>query len=359
MKHRDRIRAALAGEETDRCPFHASFTPEFAARLRRELGLERGGAHNPHGGGNPYDLEIALGEDMVIASVGWANSYYGADEPYTDEWGVGWRPVGYDTPFGRGRYTEITGHPLAEDRAIDRYVPPDPHRPELYRDAARAVAELGDEYWIVGATVTTVFECAWALRGLERLLVDLIERPALAERILDIPYRYHLAAARRLAALGIDMLWIGDDFGTQTGMMVSPALWRRFFEPRLRAFIAAVKEVKPDLVVAYHSDGAVTPIVPDLIAAGVDVLNPVQPGPMDPEALKREFGDRLRFWGTIDEQRTLPFGTPEEVRREVAERLRTVGKGGGLIIGPTHHVQLDTPMENFRAMVDAIVGGQA
>jgi len=91
-----------------------------------------------------------------------------------------------------------------------------------------------------------------------------------------------------------------------------------------------------------------------LIDIGLDVLNPIQPACMDPAEIKKQYGDHLCFWGTIDEQKTLPFGSPEDVRAEVLERLRTVGQGGGLILAPTHHVQLDTPLENFRAMVDTI-----
>jgi uroporphyrinogen-III decarboxylase len=96
------------------------------------------------------------------------------------------------------------------------------------------------------------------------------------------------------------------------------------------------------------------PIIPDLIEIGLDVLNPIQPACMDPVRLKREYGDKLSFWGSIDEQHTLPFGTPADVRREVLTRLDTIGKGGGLIIGPTHFVQLDTPMENFNTMIETI-----
>jgi uroporphyrinogen-III decarboxylase len=107
--------------------------------------------------------------------------------------------------------------------------------------------------------------------------------------------------------------------------------------------------------VAYHSDGNILPIIPELIEIGLDVLNPIQPASMDPAQVKKSFGDRLCFWGSIDEQYTLPMGTPERVRAEVMERLTTIGQSGGLIIGPTHHVQLDTPLENFWAMVKTIV----
>lgn len=354
MKHRDRVLTALNYEKPDRCPMQISFTPEFAERLRAELQMQGRQLHNPHGGGNTYELERAIDEDLLLTSVGWANSYYQGNKTYTDEWGVTWRPHPYSTPFGAGYYTEMVTHPLADEHAIDRYVGPDPHRPELYHDAERVIRTYGDEYWIVGVTVTTMFETAWALRGYEQMLIDVAADPDLADRILEIPYRYHLAAAQKLVELGVDMIWIGDDIGTQRAMLMAPATWRRLLKPRVANFIATLKAINPAVKVAYHSDGDIFPIVPDLIEIGLDVLNPIQPACMDPAEVKRRFGRQLCFWGSIDEQHTLPFGTPETVRREVLTRLQTIGQGGGLILGPTHHVQLDTPMDNFWAMVDTI-----
>lgn len=150
------------------------------------------------------------------------------------------------------------------------------------------------------------------------------------------------------------MIWVGDDVGSQAGMLISPALWRRLFKPKWAEFFASLKRLNPELKIAYHSDGVIEPIIADLIEVGLDVLNPVQPACMDPAQLKRQYGNHLSFWGTIDEQHTLPFGSPDDVAREVRTRLQTVGHDGGLIIGPTHHVQLDTPMENFWAMIRAI-----
>ncbi|MCW5858579.1 MAG: hypothetical protein KIS63_09840, partial [Caldilineales bacterium] len=217
------------------------------------------------------------------------------------------------------------------------------------------IREFKDDYWIVGATVTTIFEAAWALRGLAQMMVDMLVDPDLADAILEFPFRYHLAAAKKLVAMGVDMVWTGDDVGSQRGMLISPELWRRFLKPRMAEFIAELKAINPAVKVAYHSDGDIFPIIPELIEIGLDVLNPIQPACMDPARVKREFGRRLCFWGSIDEQHTLPFGTPAEVRAEVLERLRTLGQGGGLILAPSHHVQLDTPLENFWAMVDTIV----
>ena len=358
LSHRERVITALNHQEPDRCPIQISFTPEFALRLRKDIGQANVAQHNPHGGGNTYELERFLNEDMLLTSIGWANSYYQVDcapgEGYIDEWGIKWMAAEYETRFGKGKYTEIVEHPLAEDSAIDTYQPPNPNRPQLYLDSERVIREYKDEYWIVGVTVTTIWETAWALRGLERMLMDLVLNPDLANRILDIPCHYHLTAAKKLVEMGVDMIWTGDDMGTQQNMLIAPKQWRQFFKPRMADFIKTLKQINPDVKIAYHSDGNIYSIIPDLIEIGMDVLNPVQPTCMDPAKLKNDFGDKLCFWGTMDEQHTLPFGTPSDVEKEVRERLKTIGKNGGLILGPTHHVQLDTPLENFWAMINTI-----
>jgi uroporphyrinogen-III decarboxylase len=179
--------------------------------------------------------------------------------------------------------------------------------------------------------------------------------PDLAHCILDIPYQYHLTAAKKLVEMGVDMVWTGDDVGMQEDMLISPAMWRQYFKPRMATFIAELKAINPDVKVAYHTDGNVERIIPELIEIGLDVLNPVQPACMDPAELKKKYGQQLCFWGTIDEQHTLPFGSSQDVQEEVIQRLKTIGSGGGLVIAPTHHVQLDTPLENFWALVDTVL----
>ena len=362
MKHRDRVLMSLNHEEPDRCPMQISFTPEFASRLRQKVNIAPGSHHNPHGGGNTYELERALDEDMLLTSVGWANSYYANDaygpgkDNYKDEWGIAWRNCSYETRFGRGFYTEIVGNPLSDDSAIAAYRAPDPDRADLYAESEWVVRTFKDEYWIVGVTVTTIFETAWALRGYERILMDFVTDPDLADAILDIPFRYHLRAAERLVRMGVDMIWIGDDVGTQHTMLMAPETWRRFLKPRMAEFISTIKAINPAVKVAYHSDGCIYPIIAELIDVGVDILNPVQPKSMDPVLLKKEYGRKLCFWGSIDEQQTLPFGGVEDVRNEAILRLKTLGRDGGLIIGPTHHVQLDTPVENIQALLDTVAG---
>ena len=358
MKHRDRVLTALNHEEPDRCPMQISFTPEFASRLEADLKLKGQGIHNPHGGGNTYELERLLDEDMLLTSVGWVNGYYQNGyqdvDSYQDEWGVTWRTIEYQTRFGNGKYTEPFGHPLADDLELETYSAPEPDRPALYTEAKRVIRDYKSEYWIVGVTPTTIFETAWALRGYEQLMVDMASDPARANRVLDIPFHYHMAVTQYLVRLGVDMIWLGDDVGGQNSMLMSPKMWRAYLKPRMAVLIASLRAINPKIKIAYHTDGVVYPIIPELIEIGIDVLNPIQPMAMDPEKLKADFGDRLCFWGSVDIQQTMPFGTPEEVKKEVITRLTTIGRGGGLLIGPTHNLQLDTPLENFWAMVDTI-----
>jgi uroporphyrinogen decarboxylase len=349
---------ALSHEEPDRCPMQISFTPEFADRLEADLKLKGQGFHNPHGGGNTYELERALDEDLLLTSVGWVNGYYQDGyqnvDDYQDEWGVVWKTIEYETPYGKGKYTEPFGHPLAEDQVIETYISPDPNRPELYNGAQRVLEEFKNEYWIVGVTPTTIFESAWALRGYEQLMIDMAMNPDIANRVLDIPYSYHKIVTQRLVSLGVDMIWLGDDVGGQNSMLMSPKMWRQYFKPRMTDIIASLRAINPHIKIAYHTDGVVYPIIPDLIEIGVDVLNPIQPMAMDPVRLKNEFGSNLCFWGSLDIQQTLPFGSPDDVKKEVITRMKTIGRGGSLLIGPTHNLQLDTPLENFWAMVDTI-----
>ena len=358
MNHRDRVLTALNHQEPDRCPMQVSFTPEFATRLEADMKLKGQGLHNPHGGGNTYDLERALNEDMLLTSVGWVNGYYQNGyqdmESYRDEWGVTWRTVEYKTRFGVGKYTEPFGHPLSDDSDLDAYSPPDPNRPELYVEAERTVRDFHSDYWIVGVTPTTIFECAWALRGYEQLMIDMAADSEKANRVMDFPFHYHMAVTQKLVRLGVDMIWLGDDVGGQMTMLVSPKMWRTYLKPRMAELIASLRAINPRIKIAYHTDGVVDPIIPELIEIGIDILNPIQPMAMDPVKLKNDFGDRLCFWGSMDIQQTLPFGTPDDVKDEVLLRLRTIGRGGGLLIGPTHNLQLDTPLENFWAMTNTI-----
>jgi uroporphyrinogen decarboxylase len=160
---------------------------------------------------------------------------------------------------------------------------------------------------------------------------------------------------KRLVELG-DGIWAGDDFGGQNGLLISPKMWRRYFKERYRHLYAELKAVNPQVLIMQHSDGAIAPILGDWIEVGMQVFNPVQPGVPghDPEELKRRFGDRLSFWGAVDQQSLLPFGSPAEIEADVKSKIEVLGRGGGYMIAPAHIIQADTPMENVEAFISAV-----
>ncbi len=341
MNSRERVLVALDHQEPDRVPVDLWFTSEVEA----ELSSLYGGLRGP-------ELRIALGHDLLMTSspnIGASYEREGTPEEYQCIWGVRWKWV--TNAYG-GRYTEAIAHPLAEAEDLNHYQMPDPLGPEaetIYREARDLVAHYGQSHAIFGSLYQTLFETAWLLRGLENLLTDMVLNKDFAHALFDQILEYALVAGANIVATGVDVLFLGDDFGTQDTMLISPQMWREFIKARYARLITHFKQLNPRLKIAYHSDGYILPIIPDLVEIGVDILNPIQPLCMDPADLKRRFGDRLSFWGTIDVQRTLPFGSVEDVEYEVHDRIRTVGPGGGFIVCSAHRVQPGTPLRNVLA----------
>ncbi|MCP4166049.1 MAG: hypothetical protein GY759_09175 [Chloroflexi bacterium] len=313
------------------------------------------------GGLRGDELRVALGHDLLMtASPNIGASYEIPDtaEEYVCEWGVGWKWV---TNANGGRYTEavahpLDAHPLEGAKDLSNYMLPDPLGPSMqviYDETNALVQRYGRTHAIFGSLYQTIFEAAWLLRGLENLLVDMAIHKDFAHELFDRLLVYSLVAGREMIAQGIDVLWLGDDFGTQRDMLISPQMWREFIKTPYASLIAAFKKQNPHLKIAYHSDGYIEPIIPDLIEIGLDLLNPIQPGAMDPAEIKRKYGRHLSFWGTMDVQHTFPYGTPADVRSEVSERLRTVGPGGGFILCSAHRVQPGASLANIQAYYSA------
>jgi uroporphyrinogen decarboxylase len=349
MTSRERVLTALHHEEPDRVPVQVDFTPEAAEKLSRHVGLDNSVVEAYSG--LTSELPLAMEHDLLVAWHGIATSYYlNPDRPeYVCEWGIKWKWV--DIPGGR--YTEMAEPPLAVDGRLRDYRCPDPREQWRYRAAKELIHRFGRTHAIVGAMPCTTFEACWYLRGLERFLVDLVANQDFAVELLDKICRFQLVTGQTLAGLGVDILWLGDDFGTQSSMIISPETWRKFFKPRYAKLIQAFKAVKPDVKIAYHSDGNIEAILPEFIEVGVDILNAVQPRAMDPARLKKKYGKRMSFWGAVDIQEVLPHGTPEQVEAEVEERIRTLGVGGGYVLAPSHNIQPDVPLRNILSFYQA------
>jgi uroporphyrinogen decarboxylase len=215
------------------------------------------------------------------------------------------------------------------------------------------VAALHAQGLAVAAFAGSVFERSWYLRGLENLLADLLTAPELAHCLFERTAAFQRYAAEQFARAGVDIVITGDDVAGQKNLLMSVATWRQFLKPHLAATVQAVKRVNPSVFVFDHSDGNVEALVPDLIEIGIDILNPVQPECMNPAALKRKYGDRLSFWGTVSVQSTMPLGTPGDVRAEVRARILEVGRGGGLILAPAHVLGPEVPWDNIVAFFEA------
>ena len=194
------------------------------------------------------------------------------------------------------------------------------------------------------------------LRGFEQFMIDMVENPPLVDYLLEQITAMHLAVGLALTRAGIDILALDDDVGEPSRMLMSRAMWQRYFKPQLKTIIDTCRRANPELAVFWHSDGNIEPIIPDLIEIGVDILHPVQPDVMDPAALAARFGDQLAFFGTVGSPQLWSWGSPAEIRAEVRERIATVGRGGGLIISPAYDLEPaeGIPWANVVAFFDAI-----
>ncbi|AOQ23636.1 hypothetical protein MTAT_12180 [Moorella thermoacetica] len=339
MNSKERVKVSLAFEEPDRVPISATYVPEIAQRLREVVGEQE------------LDLGVAMGNDMILTGHGFSMSYYYKDtDVYYCEWGVKWQRFNNNY----GSYWEIVEHPLAgDDSKLNSYKIPDPYDDQRYNPSRKIIETYGHDYWIVGSIPCTIFEVAWALRGLDTLMMDMVLNKDYAHALMDKVMEFPLVAGKKLIELGVDMLWTGDDVGMQTGMMISPELWREFLKPRYAKLYSEFKQLNPNIKIAYHSDGNCEAILDEMYEIGLDVINPIQPKAMNPSYIKRRYGKKLAMWGTLDIQEILPFGSTADVRTEVKRLIDECAPGGGFILAPAHNIQADTPVENILAFYQA------
>ena len=335
MNSRERVLTALNHQTPDRVPLHAEFVRTILQKLSSELNCKK------------EEVGLTLGNDVILLKplTLYPAAATEALETFQDEWGIVWKKV--------GNYYERTNFPLNSMDNFDGYTFPDPLAPHRFEGMEETIRKYQKNYVIIGNAVITIFERAWWLRGMEKFMEDMLLNKDYANALLDKTLHFNLTASKKLVEMGVEMIWFGDDVGMQTRMLISPEMWREFLKPRYAKLIHEVKSMNPQLFVAYHSDGYIEPIIDELIEIGVDVLNPIQPQCMEPTKMKQKYGKKLNFWGTIDVQHTLPFGTTEDVRQEVELRIKTVGRDGGLILGPAHYVQADVPLENIYAFYEA------
>jgi len=341
---RERVLTALAGEVPDRVPFALGFFPQsLFGQPDADEAFESDVRFVEFGPPAGQDEMLAylesLPPDVHVGSEAQLRTYH--------EWG--YRPENADHE-----------HPLARAMAPEDVV--EGLLPEL-ADPRRHVAVLGEvrEHHARGLAVAgappalggELFESAYRLRGFERFMLDLLEREELVDYILDRLTDMLVQNVVVLAEGGVDILLLDDDVASPHGLIIHPVTWRRFFRSRLDRVIRAAREAAPSMRVFYHSDGDFTRLVPELMALGVDVVNPVAPDCMDAVALRREFGSRLAMWGTVGDAATWDHGTPEQISEEVRRRIATVGPAG-LLLSPAYDLDY-APRANVEAFAEAVL----
>ena len=365
LTSRERVVATLRHQEPDRVPVSLGGTAhKISDPLFHELRAYFGISGEPDRvltgisySFNDDRLLDALDTDTRYVHMTAAEPYKRrvyADGSYDIEWGVTFKDEGY--------FTAVVGHPLREAgiEDLDRYPWPDgadPVRSRGLRDRAKRLFEETDRAVVAYRPVPCgLFEMACMLRGTEVFLVDMLANPDFAAALLEKIFAVQYALYRQqLEAVGpyVQMVEMIDDYGSQSGLLFSPRLYRNLLQPLQQCIVALIHQLAPQARIMFHSCGAVAPLINDFVVTGFDALNPLQPRAvgMEPAVLKREYGDRMGFLGGIDVQQTLR-GPREGVRDEVRDRIRHYGPGGGYILAPSHNLFDDVPLTNVLCMLE-------
>ena len=359
MNSRERVQRALRREGLpDRVPLQFDLSRPLLEAFSEKLDIPIGWQPNYYEdlkyrtSGN--EIRVAMGSDCVLVGGGVPAGY----RPEETDDGCIVNEFGMKMKMGLAWYDVVKG-PLESSTSAQevRDLPfPDPFDSARFEDAKRYIERYKGEYFIIGDVELTMFEMAWHMTGLQKFMTDMAMGEDYIEALIDRTMRWSVDIGKQLVALGVDGIWTGDDFGAQNGMMVSPDMWRRIFKPRMAEVFSEFRSVNPDVMIMYHCDGAIAPILPDLIEIGLDVFNPVQPNVPghEPHELKARFGSELSFWGAIDQQQLLSKGTPEEIEADVQAMIEALGPGGGYMVAPAHILQGDTPLQNVEAMIEAV-----
>jgi uroporphyrinogen decarboxylase len=363
MNRRERVLQAINHQETDFVPYNFHAVPSVWGKVRQHYELEDNheamefiGNHVVKVGSdfnyNPWGEQV----EQVELTLSGGPVYTDLDqkgELHRDEFGCVWDRRGSLPHPAAYPMSEVADDPAQLGRALEGYIFPDPYREGRFEQAQALADRYRGEVFLFGKLGMCLFERAWSIRGMTQLLMDMAQQPEFVEELLDrILYEWNLPIIEQQLALGVDGFYFADDWGTKTGLMFSPGMWRRFIKPRLAVIYQRCREA--GVIVGQHSDGAVEELFPDLIEIGLQVFNPLSPSIMDPRACKQKYGHQLTFYGGIDVERTLPLGTPEEVRQEMRARAEIMGQGGGYILQSSHTILEDVPMENIVAYIEEV-----
>ncbi len=331
MTKRDVVRVVLEGGRPPYVPWSMGFTKEAKEKLQDHYGCA--------------DIEGPLENHFLKLG----------------------RDIGLFTDLGNDRMQDMFG--AVWDRRVDKdignvegcvlpeptlagYDFPDPLDPRLFDEIPAKIAQFPDRFRVFQIGFS-LYERAWALRGMQNLMMDFFEHPDFVRKLFNAIADYNIAQTEKALTYDIDAVYFGDDWGQQRGLQMGPGIWREFIYPVLKRMYGVVREAGTYVVI--HCCGDVDELFGDLIAAGVNCFNPFQPEVMDVYSLLPQYRGRLAFHGGLSTQRTLPFGSVEDVKAE-SRRLLELGRDGGYIFAPAHDVEGDVPLENMLAMIEVVQG---
>jgi uroporphyrinogen decarboxylase len=331
MTRREVMRAVLEHRRPAYVPWSFGFTQEAREKLAAHLGQPT--------------------EEALHESVGNHILKLGSD-------------IGFFQPAGQDRVRDVFG--VVWDRSVDKdigvvqgcvlprptlkgYAFPDPHDPRFFADIDGRIARRGDRFRVFQIGFS-LWERAWTLRGIENLMMDFYDHPGFVRELLETIAEYNISQVGRALAYDLDAVYFGDDWGAQHGLQMGPRLWREFLQPVLRRMYGVVRRAGKFVMI--HSCGDVDELFDELIDIGLSCFNPFQPEVMPVYELLERYRGRLCFHGGLSTQKLLPYGSPEEVRRE-SRRLLAAGGAGGFIFAPAHDVEGDVPLANMLAFIEA------
>jgi uroporphyrinogen decarboxylase len=331
---RDRVLAQIHHQETGHIPYTIRFEGDVAERLDAYYGSDRWRSliHNA--------IQRMPTPNLDVQRT--AGLYY--TDPYGSTWQVDHRIFHLVEPALKAPSLQELVFP-----DLDLIFDP------VWEEQTLQAIEQHQDCFLVAEFGIGLFERSWALRGFENALMDVVAHPDFYEELIERLTNHQAEIITRLLELPVDGILFADDWGYQQGVLIGAERWRKIFKPHLAWLYQRVH--RAGKYVLTHCCGSIEEILPDLIEIGLDVYQSVQPEAKNnsPYELKRQYGDKITFWGGLGSQSIIPFSTPVEIKAEVARLCREMGQGGGYILSPAKPLQPETPVENAAAVVEAFL----
>ncbi|MCF7944925.1 MAG: hypothetical protein K9L24_03255 [Spirochaetia bacterium] len=297
------------------------------------------------------EIRTAMGSDVIITGASEASGF----QPEIHEDGTWYNE--YHMKMHQGAiYVEVDEYPLADVKTkadVSAYDFPDLSLPGRFDDAEAIVKKYKDDYFIIGDIEVTILTLVQQLVGMEKLMIDMALGDEYLQELITRCTDFHIEHGLKLIDKGVDAIWVGDDFGGQNSLLFSVDYFRNIWKPHYERMCNAFKKANKDITLILHCDGAVSELLDEFHEIGFQVFNPVQPGVPHhgPKEIKDGWGDKLSFWGAVDQQYLIPNGTDEELEADIKEKIEILGKNGGFMIAPAHILQSDVSPERVETFI--------